>query len=166
MKCRNISIIAIVGPVSAACRKKSRERSVPWSRRGRWRGPDACLGGSTCAGRAMETFATLDLLQNDAVEQHGQLGRADLDTGWATVLSRGEAKNALFKSLIPQAPSILLPGQDLEAVASLVAEHEPVSRKRVIAQRLADEGAEPIETFAEVRRLCKGKYGSLGRGSA
>jgi hypothetical protein len=90
-------------------------------------------------------LAALHLLQDDAIEEHSQLGGADRDTGWSVAGRGGEAKDSSFKSLIPQAPSVLLPGQDLEPVALAVAEDEPVPGEGVIAEGLADEGAEAVE---------------------
>jgi hypothetical protein len=104
--------------------------------------------GLLSRGRAVIAFAALHLLQDDAVQQHGQLGGADLDAGRSLTSHRREAKDSLFESFIPQAITVLLPGQDLETVACAVAEDEPVSRKGIVAKGLADEGAETVEGLA------------------
>src|SRR5262249_50872390 len=106
--------------------------------------------GSFGRGRAAIALAALHLLQDDTVEQHGQLGGADLDASRAVIDHSGEAKHAFFESLIPQAPAVLLPREDLEAIANAVAENEPVPRKGIIAEGLADEGAETVERLAEI----------------
>jgi hypothetical protein len=93
----------------------------------------------------MVSLAALHLLQDDTVEEHGQLGGADLDAGQAVAVDSGEAKDALFEALVPQAPAVLLPGEDLEAIALAVAENEPVARQGVVAEGLADQGAETVE---------------------
>src|SRR5262249_59117423 len=72
--------------------------------------------GSPGRGRAVVSLAALHLLQDDTVEEHGQLGGADLDAGRAIAAGGGEAKDSFFKSLVPQAPAVLLPGEDLEAI--------------------------------------------------
>jgi hypothetical protein len=83
----------------------------------------------------------LQLLQDDAFEDHSQLGGVDLDARWA-VGSGGEAKGPLFESLIPQAPAVLLPGKDLEPITLAVLEGEPVPGEGVVAEGLSDKGAE------------------------
>src|SRR5262245_8352880 len=90
-------------------------------------------GGSLGRGRAVIALASLHLLQDYAVEEHGQFGGANLDAGRAVSGRGGETKNPLFESLIPQAPDVLLPRQDLEPVAGAVTEDEPVPGKGVVA---------------------------------
>jgi hypothetical protein len=62
-------------------------------------------------------LAALHLLQDNAVQQHGQFGGADLDTRRPAVASSWKAKDALFEALVPQAPAVFFPGQDLEPIA-------------------------------------------------
>src|ERR1700729_483248 len=83
-------------------------------------------GGSLSRGRAVIAFAALHLFQDDSVQQHGQLGGADLNAGRSLASHRREAKDSLFESFIPQAITVLLPGQDLEPIASAIAKDEPV----------------------------------------
>src|SRR3954467_12957350 len=83
--------------------------------------------GSLGRGRPMIALAALHLLQHDAVEEHGQLGGADLQAGRPVAGRRGEAKYACFKALIPQAPAVSFPGQNLQAITSSVTEDEPVT---------------------------------------
>src|SRR3954451_7203331 len=98
----------------------------------------------------MIALAALHLLQHDAVEEHGQFGGADLQTRWPVAGREGEAKDACFEALIPQAPTVLLPGENLEAIPRAVAEDEPVSREGIVAEGLADEGAETVEGLAQI----------------
>src|SRR3954467_2760112 len=78
--------------------------------------------GSLGRGRAVITLAALHLLEHDAVEEHGQFGGANLQARWPIAGRHREAKDSCFKSLIPQAPAVLLPGEDLEAIPCAVAE--------------------------------------------
>src|SRR5262249_4867192 len=78
--------------------------------------------GSFGRGRAVVALAALHLLQHDAVEEHGQLGGANLQAGWPVAGRDGEAKYTFFKSLIPQAPAVFLPGQNLQTISRAVAE--------------------------------------------
>src|SRR3954469_10835171 len=98
----------------------------------------------------MIALAALHLLQHDAVEEHGQFGGSDLQARWPIAGKRGEAKDSFFESLIPQAPAVLLPGEDLEAIPCAVAEDEPVPREGIVAKGLADEGPETVEALAEI----------------
>jgi hypothetical protein len=47
--------------------------------------------------------------------------------------------------LVPQAPAVFLPGQDLEPVPLTVLEDKPVPREGVIAEGLADESTEAVK---------------------
>src|SRR5262245_36138894 len=67
-----------------------------------------------------------------AVEQHGQLGGADLDA--ARSFGRREVEGSLFQPLVPDGQPVAVPVQDLEPVAALVAEHEEMARQRVTRQ--------------------------------
>src|SRR5262249_9765674 len=62
----------------------------------------------------------------------------------------GEAKDAFFQALIPQAPAVLLPGQDLEAIPDPVAEDKPVPREGIVTEGLADKRAEAVEGLAQI----------------
>src|SRR5207244_7199756 len=84
------------------------------------------------------------------IEEHGQFGGADLQARWPIAGKHGEAKDSFFESLIPQAPAVLLPGEDLEAIPCAVTEDEPVPREGIVAKGLADEGAEAVEGLSEI----------------
>src|SRR4051812_15609826 len=80
-------------------------------------------------GRAVIALAPLYLLQYYAVEEHGQLGGADLQARWSVADGQRKAKDAFLKALLPQAPAILRPREDLEAIARTVTEDEPVPER-------------------------------------
>src|SRR5258708_33878789 len=63
--------------------------------------------------RPVVALAPLHLLQHHAVEQHGQLGGANLQPRRTVAADGGKMENALFESLIKNGPAVLLPGQNL-----------------------------------------------------
>src|SRR5262245_10561532 len=139
-------------------------RSVASTKRGlRAEAPGCARRGSLGRGRAVIALAALHLLQHDTIEEHGQFGGADLQARWPVAGRHGEAKDALFEALVPQAPAVLVPAPDPEAVARAVAEDEPVAGEGVIAERLADESAEAVERFAEIGRLGAEEDADAGR---
>ena len=79
-----------------------------------------------------------------AVEQHGQLGSADLDA--ARSFGRREVEGSLFQPLVPDGQPVAVPVQDLEPVAALAA-----SWARTSAPTGADTGEAPpfglVSTF-------------------
>jgi hypothetical protein len=126
------------------------QREVEWARRAKqgggaseWR--PLCVSGCGSLGRGLPVIAlaALHLLQHDAVQEHGQFGGADLDAGRAVAGRSGEAKDPLFESLIPQAPAVLLPGEDLEPVAGPIAEREPVPGKGSVPRALRTRALRP-----------------------
>lgn len=102
-------------------------------------------------------FATLHLLQDDAVQEHGQLRSADFDAARPLASGSREAKDSLFEPFIPQAPSVLFPGQDFEPITLAVAEDEPVAGKRIVAQCLADEMPRPSNDLRRSAAWCRGR---------
>ena len=63
------------------------------------------------------TRLTLDALQIDAVEQHGQVGGADLDAvaaGW----SGRKTEAAFFEAFVPDRQTVAIPLEDLDAVTA------------------------------------------------
>jgi hypothetical protein len=52
--------------------------------------------------------------------------------------------------LVPQREAVLVPVEDLDPVASAIAEDEEVPRERVLGDAVADELRKAIETFAHV----------------
>ena len=68
-------------------------------------------------------FRTLGLLPVDAVEQHGQFRGPQGD---ARLTRRGDrkGKSAFFETLVDDDEAVLVPVEQLEAVAALVAEDE------------------------------------------
>src|SRR5437667_12702097 len=100
----------------------------------------------------MIAAAALHLLQDDAVQHHGQLTGANLPRRRAGAGRHWEAKDARFQALVPDGPAIFFPGQDLEAIAGAVAEDEPVAGQGVSGQRLLDQGTESVEALAEIDR--------------
>src|SRR5262249_36674533 len=114
-------------------------------------------------GRAVIALAALYLLQDNPVEEHGQLGSADLHARWTVAGRHGEAKDTGFQALIPQTPAVFFPGQDLEPVPRAVTEDEPVPGEGIIAEGLPDEGAEAIERFAEAGGLGAEEDADAGR---
>src|SRR5262249_11868954 len=109
--------------------------------------------GSLGCGRAVIALAPLHLLQDDAVEEHGQLGGTDLQAGWPVTGRGGGGQDGGFEGRDPQGTTRLLPGDGVEAGGGAVAENEPVAGERVITEGLADEGAEAVEGFAEIGGL-------------
>src|SRR5262249_9086956 len=89
--------------------------------------PGVSEGGSLGRGLAVIALAALHLLQDDAVEEHGQFRGPNLQPGRAIPAGCREPKYPRLKSLIPDRPAVLLPGKDLQTVAGPIAENKPVT---------------------------------------
>src|SRR5271166_3246459 len=74
-------------------------------------------------------FPPLHALQIDAVQEHGQVGGADFDTGAAARC--GELEAAFFETLVVDDEAVRVPEEQLETVAELVAEDEEVAGQGV-----------------------------------
>src|SRR6266581_807472 len=89
----------------------------------------------------------LDAVQIDAVEQHLQVGGADLD---ALSLSRGKTEGAHFEPLVEDDETVFVPVEEFDAVSALIAEDEELTGKRVVLELLANQLGQGVERFAQV----------------
>src|SRR5205085_143226 len=124
-------------------------------------GPHCGVVGSLDRRRPMVAAAALHLLQHDTVEEHGQLGGADLQACHVVALGHGEAKDPLLQSLVPDGPAVCIPGEDLEAVTTTVAKDEPVAGQGISAEALLHQGRQAVEGFATIdgaKRLLKNYF--------
>src|SRR5262245_52100403 len=85
----------------------------------------------------------------DAAEDHRQLGRGDAQLGGIRLRAR---EGALLQPAEVEGEPVPLPGQDLQPVSALVAEHVQVARERVLAQMGCHNRLKPVETFATILR--------------
>src|SRR5207237_9404292 len=88
------------------------------------------------------TLLAIDAIQVDAVEQHLQVGGADLQAGR---LALRKTKAALLQAFVDDDETILVPVEQLDAVGPLVAKDEQLARQRVAGQLLADDLGQCIE---------------------
>src|SRR5436309_5292835 len=117
-------------------------------------GPPACSIRSRHSTRCWPviTPAALGLGPVDAVQEHGQLrgtqGHARL------VRAHGRpAKRPLLQSLVDDDEAVLIPVEpveQLDAVATLVAEDEDVPGERVVVQVLPHLLSQAVEALAEI----------------
>src|SRR5436305_11154792 len=96
--------------------------------------PPARPGRSTPSTRRrpVVTPAATGLGPVDAVQEHGQLRGAQGHARLARAHGR-PAEGPLFQSLVDDDEAVLVPVQQLDAVAALVAEDEDVAGQRVVA---------------------------------
>ena len=59
--------------------------------------------------RTVIPLHSLHLLQDDPIQEHGQLGGEDLDAGRPVRRRSWKAKDTLFEAFVPQAPAVFLP---------------------------------------------------------
>ena len=93
-------------------------------------------------GGQREAGLTSGTAQIDTLEDGGHLGRCDLDLA---VFGLGKAEGPLLETLVPECEAVLVPVEDLDPVASLVAKHEEVARERVLGDPLADQQRQAVE---------------------
>jgi hypothetical protein len=96
----------------------------------------------------MVTGSSSDLVEDDAIEDHGQFGGSYFDAWRPVALSSGEGEDTSFEPLIPQGPAVLFPGEDLESVTASIFEDEPVSGEGVVACVLSHECGKPVKGLA------------------
>src|SRR5262249_27252556 len=102
-------------------------------------------------GRPAIALSPADALQIDAIQEHGQVGSADLD---AAVTARGrELEAALFEPLVVDDEAVGVPKEQLEAVGDLVAKDEEMAGERIAGQAVADERCQGVEALAHVGGL-------------
>src|SRR5438132_1007019 len=94
----------------------------------------------------------MDVLPVDTVEQHGQLRSTQADAALVG-LGCGEAKRALFQTLVDNHIAVLIPVQQLDPVAAAVAKDEDVSGERLGLQVLPHELRQRVKAFAQIGRL-------------
>src|SRR4051794_4490970 len=100
-----------------------------------------------CSGGFPKARPTLDAAQVDTAQDHRQLSGADAHGG-LTIARRREGEGAAFEPAQVEREAVPLPGQDLQAVATLVAKNEQVARKRIAFETRLHHGREAVETLA------------------
>jgi len=86
----------------------------------------------TGPGQAV-AFSALSLAQIDSLQQQAQLPGRDF---FPSRLGKGKLKRAHFQSLVPDRPSVPVPVQNLQAVASPIAKHQQMPRERITADHI------------------------------
>jgi hypothetical protein len=92
--------------------------------------------------RTLVAAAAFDAVQLDAVQEHLQLGGANRDT---VVRGDGETKGADFETLVNEDVPVLVPVQELDAIAATVLEDEQLSRERIELKLLPHHLGERVE---------------------
>ena len=72
-------------------------------------------------------------------------------------------KRALLESLVQQPEPGALPVQELDSIASTVAEPEQVTAERIEVEHVLDGCGEPVDLFAHVRRAMREIDANRGR---
>src|SRR5438034_8460302 len=88
----------------------------------------------------------------EAVEQHGQLRRTQGHAGLARA-GGWPAEGPLLEALVDDDEAVLVPVQQLDAVAALVAKHEDVSGQGIGLQVLADLLGQAVKAAPQIDRL-------------
>ena len=83
----------------------------------------------------------------DTFQDHCQLRCADRDTG---SVSFGKPESACLQALVPDGQPVTIPIQDLETVATPVAEHEQMAAQGIMSHDMFGHHHESIETPAHV----------------
>jgi hypothetical protein len=95
------------------------------------------------------TFLPLDTGQINAVEDHGQVSRVNLEALAISTLGR-KTEAAFFEPLVPDGITVAVPVEQLEPVAAFVAEDEEMSGQRISSEELANQLCQSVEAFTEV----------------
>jgi hypothetical protein len=119
------------------------------------------LRGATDAGEITETqsgrtavaFSASHAGEIDTVEQHRQLGRLHFDAR-AVIDGFWKHERPEFQPLVPDRQSVPVPVQNFQPVAATIAEHEQMSRQRIVLEKLFDQMFQSVETFTHVGWLC------------
>src|SRR5262249_3348569 len=103
-----------------------------------------------------------DARQIDTVEQHGQLCRpqhqAMLADARPLAVRDRQGEGALFQTLVPDGQAVLVPPEQLDAIAPPAAKHEQIAPQRTLAQVLLHHARQGIKTFAHVGRQRAHEY--------
>src|SRR5277367_6246717 len=107
------------------------------------------LSGSGCGIRRLRPAITplsFDAFQIDAVQDHGQIGRANLDAA-ISACRLWKAEAALFQAFVPDRQTIGIPIEQFDAVATFVSKNEQVPRQGVAAKEGANHVGQAVKTF-------------------
>ena len=92
----------------------------------------------------------------ESVEQHRKPRAIDF-AARLLALENEPRKRPALQPLVQEPQSVAIEEQDLDPVTALVAEHEEVPRKRVVAEVVANDLAQPVVCLAKVHRLARHK---------
>src|SRR5271156_3373971 len=92
-------------------------------------------------------FAAFDAVQVDAVQQHLQVGGADFH---AAAVGLGETKTAKLQALVDNDITVLVPIEQLDAVAATIAKDKQLAGQRIALQLPANQLGQGIEAFAKI----------------
>jgi hypothetical protein len=76
---------------------------------------------------------------------------------------RRKDEGADLQTLVPQYQAILVPVEQLQAIAAAAAKDEEVPRQGIARQMLADQLGQRIETFAHIDRFARQEDAYTGR---
>src|SRR5262249_23639117 len=107
-------------------------------------------------GGSWITLVPFHVRKIDAVEQHAQFRRPQnqsVPTGRRTLtIGCRQDKSSFLQALVENPKSILVPPQELDAVAASRTKHEQVARQRILIQVRLHQRRQRIESLAHVRR--------------
>jgi hypothetical protein len=86
----------------------------------------------------------------DATEDHGELGGGD---GQSWGVGGGKEEGAFLQTVVVEGKAVAHPGEDLESVASPVAEDEEVTGGGITSEERSDDAREAIDSFATILGL-------------
>jgi hypothetical protein len=97
-------------------------------------------------------FRASDPREVDAVEQHRDLCRVDLHAGLAAVRLRTAEKSGL-EAVVEDDEAIVVPSEDLHAVATAREEDEVAAGVNIFAPCTLDDSGEAIDAFEHVEGI-------------
>ena len=112
---------------------------------------------SVLCGGHLITLATLDGVEIDAADHHGQRHGIDFDRQRVGVPALGYLEAASFESLRPDDEAIVIPIKDLASITRSIQEDEVIAMENVFPKCLGDDRAQAVEALPHVRRQCVDK---------
>jgi len=102
----------------------------------------------------MVAIATLDSVEIDAADHHGERHGIDFDRQRGGVPALRYLEAASFESLRPDDEAIAIPKKDLASITRSIQKDEVIALENVFPECLGDDRAQAVEALPHVRRQC------------